>query len=159
MSQYSYQRNSFEMIKLILVLATVFIINSTEACSCISDDGWEKRAYCDSQFVGTIRVLSAVKPCGEYEVCHSTTIVEQIRGDPITPKIVKTNSCPGCGSCGVAITEGDIFFVASNPIDSHIIGIYSCGIDKNWTGLSDSKIKEKIQEYKQISCGDASEQN
>lgn len=159
-SQFSKQ-DSFEMIKLVLVLATVFIIlfiSLTDACSCIPrNDGWKNEKYCGSEFVGIIRILSPASPCGDYEICHSITVVEQLRGDPITPTIAKTPS--SSAACGVAITEGETFFLATNPSDSNTIGIFSCGLHENLTELSDSTIKLKGQEYQQISCDDIPERN
>lgn len=142
------------MNKIILVVATIFIASSitlSDACVCDKDDEWQKVEYCDSQFIGTIRVLSPVSSCGKYKICYPITVIEQLRGDPVTPTIVRTNG-PGHITCDVDITEGDTFFVASNVTDSNTIDIFICRLYENWTKLSDLEIKEKIQEYKQISC-------
>lgn len=132
--------------KSILVLI-ISLIGFSVACSC--REGWKKEAYCNSKFIGTIKVQSSSYDCGN-EKCYTIAVVEQLRGDKITPTVLTTPSHPGL--CGLRLHDGDTYFVATNPIDSDTIPLHFCRPHENWTELSDTELEEGRQEYQKYNC-------
>lgn len=134
-----------------LILFFVLIISSislSDACDCAAPN--RRKAYCKSDFVGTIRVLSNGSECGEMQICYSVDIIEKFRDTPITPRSLKTSS--DSASCGVTLTQGNIYFVITNSIDSKVINLNLCQISEDWTGLTNFELKKKKQMYREIRC-------
>lgn len=132
------------MIKVILVLVISYI-SLSDACSCYLPDGWEQQAYFNSEFAGTIKVLGPAYNCGQMKICHWIQVVQQFRGSTISPMVLETAS--QSAACGVYLTPGNTYFVATNPVNANRIGAYLCGLVQDWTSLT---CCEMIQRAKQI---------
>lgn len=140
--------------KLILFLVISFI-GSSVACQCYCPEGWQREAYCNSKFVGIIKVQNSTKECEKFELCHSIIVVEQLRGHKTTPTVLKTMS--SFAACGVMITEGEMYFVATDPIDGDVIGLNSCQLYENWNDLSDVEFVKRKNEVELLyKCDDDS---
>lgn len=135
------------MIKLFFVLI-ISSFNLSDACDCAPPN--RKEAYCKSNFVGTIRILKQARACGERDICYYIIVTDQLRGTPITPTTLRTSS--DSAACGVTLTQGNTYFVITNPIDLKTIRLNSCQISENWTGLTRSEVKNKKQEYQKFRC-------
>lgn len=121
------------MIKLIFIFV-ICCLSLSDACSCWLPEGWQSKAYCESEFSGTIKVLTTAFNCGQMQHCYVITVVSQFRGAAITPFILQTAS--QSAACGVTLTQGNTYFVATNSINANIIGLNLCQLYENWTGLS-----------------------
>lgn len=132
----------------------VFIICSislSEGCKCARPEGWEQKAYCTSKFAGIIKVLSNVNNCGTKH-CYSINVVNKLHGPSISPNVLTTAS--DSAACGVSLTKGHTYFVvtASPNTDLLTISLNSCQLYRDWTELTPSELKQKIQKYQQIPC-------
>lgn len=135
------------MFKLLLVLI-VSGISVSNACSCTPID--KNDAYCNSTFVGTIWVYKAGQPCGPGNACYVIKVVNQIRGLPITPIILRT--ADNSANCAVTLIENHTYFVATYPVAAFYIALYQCQLYEDWTELSDTERQAKINEYLEIQC-------
>lgn len=134
------------MIKLLLVFVTC--ISLSGACSCLRIV--KKDAWCNSAFAGTIKVLSTGSSCGSMNICHKIAVVQQLRGTTISPTNLRTAN--NSAACGVALTQGNTYFVTTSPINSNTLGLNLCQLTANWTGLSSIQRFDKIQEFRRIRC-------
>lgn len=132
------------MIKLIVVLVISYI-SLSDACSCFLPQGWEQQAYCNSQFAGTIKVLGPSYNCGQMNICHSIAVVQQFRGSTISPTVLETAS--QSAACGVYLTPGNTYFVATNPLNANRIAVYLCGLYQDWTSLTCCDMIKKAKSY------------
>lgn len=141
------------MIKLIFVFVISYI-SLSDACSCYRPDpaSWPRDTYCKSTFAGTIRVLAPSFTCGSMQRCYPITVVNQIRGTPISPIIVRTPE--QSATCGVFLTPGNTYFVAINtdPNNPYIIGLYLCDLFENWSAFTPIEVNTKLQAYRQMLC-------
>lgn len=135
------------MIKLFLVFV-VSCISSSDACSCIPIV--KSQAYCNSAFSGTIKVLNSGNSCGTMKTCYSIAVIQQFRGTPIAPTELETAN--QSAACGVMLTQGYTYFVATNSINANKLGLNLCQFKEDWTCLSPCERLLKILEYLRISC-------
>lgn len=133
------------MIKLILVLVISYI-SLSNACSCFLPVGWQKQAYCNSEFAGTIKVLSSEYNCDTYKLCYDIQVVQQYKGITATPTVLETAT--DSAACGVYLIPGNTYFVVTNPIDENKIGVYLCSLFEDWTQLSCCERIEKAKTYR-----------
>lgn len=110
----------------------------------------KKDAYCNSGFAGLIKVTNSGTNCGTMKICYSIVLVHQFRGNPITPTVLETNS--QSAACGVNLTQGHTYFVATNAISSNKIGLSLCQFKEDWTCLSACEFLIKTLEYIGMSC-------
>lgn len=130
--------------RLILVLVISYI-SLSDACSCAIRPGWEKETYCNAGFAGTIKVLGPSYNCGQMKICHSIAVVQQFRGSPVSPTILETAS--QSAACGVYLTPGNTYFVATSPLSANKIGVYMCGLYQDWTALTCCQMIENAKKY------------
>lgn len=135
------------MIKLLLVFI-VTCISLSDACSCARIV--KKDAWCISPFAGTIKVLSTGSSCGSMNICYKIAVVQQLRGTTISPTNLRTAN--NSAACGVTLTQGNTYFVTTNPINLNTLGLNLCQLTEDWTGLSSIQRFNKIQEYRRIRC-------
>lgn len=135
------------MFKLLLVLI-VSCIGSSNACSCGPID--KNAAYCNSKFVGTIKINEVGQRCGTGNTCYVLQDVKQIRGDKMTPILLRT--ADNSAACGVSLLKGNTYFVATDPVAIFYLGLYQCQFYEDWTGLSSSEIEAKKEALSEISC-------
>lgn len=132
------------MIK-IIVLLVVSYISCSDACSCFLPLGWQQQAYCNAGFAGVVKVVGPSYICGQTKICYTIALVQQFRGSSISPTILETAN--QSAACGVTLTVGHSYFVATNPINSARIGVYLCGLYQDWTGLTCCEMIKKAKEY------------
>lgn len=136
------------MIKLILVLVICYI-SLLNACTCVfRPEGWKKDAYCEAQFAGIIHVTSTFSNCQTSHHCYGIVVIEQLRGPSITPTPTILQTASESAACGVTLTPGHTYFVATNPIDPIRIGLSFCQFYEDWTLLSPCEKKCKIIEMR-----------
>lgn len=132
------------MFKLIFVFVISYI-SLSDACSCLFQEGWEQQAYWNSEFAGVIEVRGPSYSCGEWKICHSIAVVQQFRGDAISPIEVETAS--DSAMCGVYLTEGSRYFVATNPLSASQIGLYLCGLVQDWSSYTCCDMITEAKKY------------
>lgn len=135
------------MFKLILVFVLSYISYS-ESCSCYLPQGWEVNAYCNAGFAGTFKVLSDAYSCGPMKNCYSIAVVQQFRGNPVSPSVTLETPSQSA-ACGVYLVQGNTYFIATNPINPSRFGAYLCGLLQDWTQKT---CCEMIAEAKKYDC-------
>lgn len=138
------------MMKLLLIL-TVSCISLSDACSCFPSTIPER--FCASQFAGIITVLTSDFGCG-INRCYGISVVQQIRGTPITPDLLQT--AINSAVCGVWLIPGHKYFVAARTVDSNTLELSLCQLSEDWTLLSPLEIETRINEFSGIECNDVS---
>lgn len=133
------------MIKLICILAISYI-SLSDACSCAFMVGWERQAVCNSAFSGLIKVEGPQYNCGSFKICYPITVIQQYLGAPATPTVLETAS--DGAMCGVGLSAGHSYFVATNPIDENKIGVYLCSLYRDWTDLTCCEMIEEAKKYR-----------
>lgn len=139
------------MIKLILVFI-ISCVSLSDACSCMPVV--IKDSYCNSKFVGTIKVLNSGSKCEltdeSTQICYKIAVVKQFRGDVIKPNILQTAN--NSAACGVTLKRGHVYFVATNPIESNTLTLNLCQLKEDWTGFSAVQLRTGTQNYYEIRC-------
>ncbi|KAG4066279.1 hypothetical protein HA402_000503 [Bradysia odoriphaga] len=135
--------------KLILVLI-VFCISISDACRFIRRP--DEQIYCESEFAGIVTVATIGFPCGPYNVnrCYGINNVQQINGADITPIVLRTGL--DSAGCGVELTEGNTYFIASNVVNPYVVGLYTNELYEDWTGLSPSDMELAALAYQATIC-------
>lgn len=145
-SQFHFSHRSTMKFCLTLII-TISYISLSDACSCAFFKGWELKTYCASSFAGTFEVLGPSYYCGQNQICYPIAVVQQFRGPNVWPTTAKTSD--SSAACGVGLTVGNTYFVATNPADANTIGVYMCGLLQDWTLKT---CCEMIAEAKKYNC-------
>lgn len=137
------------MLKLTLVLL-VFCVSISDACRFLPKTKEEK--YCGSEFAGIATVATNGYPCGPYSFnrCYGIKDFQQIKGVSITPIVLQTGL--DSAGCGVKLTQGNTYFIASNVVNPYVVGLYTFHLYDDWSLLSSSVMTTKAQEYQAIVC-------
>lgn len=134
------------MMKLIVVII-VTCISLSDACSCLPRTNKEK--YCSSDFAGVIIVQTSALNCGS-NICFGISVLDQVRGTAISPYLLLTAT--NSAACGVSLILGRKYFVGTSVVNSAVLGLYSCQLYEDWTGLSPSVVTQKTQDYRRTRC-------
>lgn len=140
------------MLKLILVLI-VFCIVISDACKFVEQP--KEVRYCKAKFAGIITVATNGYPCelNHLKRCYGINCVQQTKGTlpPSIAPVVLETALDSAG-CGVELTPGNTYFIASDLIDSHVVSLYTSQLNEDWTELSPSERKTKVQDYQATNC-------
>lgn len=131
----------------LIVISVIACISFSDACSCMMEEGWEWKSYCESQFGGIIKVTGPSYTCGTMKSCYPIVVVQQLRGPSISPTVLETNN--QSAACGITLQPDHIYFIATNPINANRITGYLCGLVQDWTSKT---CCEMIALAKQYDC-------
>lgn len=137
---------------LVLLLFSFYCFGTSDACDCMPISSPDKY-YCESEFAGTIKVLSSArKDDDEMYVRYFIRVEQQIRGAVI--RTVDLRTAENSAMCGVTLTPGNTYFVATKRIEpnSKTLGLHSCQLYEDWTKYSPFKRWTKLQDYRKIQC-------
>ncbi|KAL6728562.1 hypothetical protein Aduo_010325 [Ancylostoma duodenale] len=132
---------------LILFAACVAV---SMGCSCLPF-GTPKEAFCSSDFVSHVKVISKKDPNTSpggiqdvtYTVQHICVYRKPSKIKELSSKIVTASNS---AACGVNLEIGTEYLIGGSVDEKNVLQIYLCGITENWNDVS-AKDKAALKTY------------
>jgi len=127
----------------ILGIFASFVMDKTEACSCIPLLGTRDR-FCKSNFVAIVNITSQTSNCQPTTSCYDFEIQKEF-SRPKSSGLTRITTSYSSASCGVEFQLGNSYLIFANvQPGSESVQAVLCNSPLNWTGLS-KKEQKKIR--------------